>query len=342
MDARILTAVTEALGDDLTMGRLAEALRALMGEPGGPRLLTPEEWDQVTTELFSGAYVEQAHDRVRKLEAYIHPLSVLGTRPEVRPPDPRLRCLTVVNEGPNPFSELLVDLIVQWTMRQVGSGKGPQSARLLVVAGADNLQRRHLERLADLCDRRHVRLVYLFRHLREQSLQVLGGGAVGFMRLGNYEEAERAASFIGREHRFVVSSLCRGLTGGATHSEGENVGESDSDARNRGPGIIFGETLGFTRSQTRNWGQSYQYSEQSGWSYQTSEQRVYEYRVEPRALQDLPDYALLVVESGRHGPVLRAIECNPDILSLPRVSLQTLPEREVEARVESTQSASSH
>ena len=33
MDDRILTKVCEALGDDVTLGRIAAALRALMGEP---------------------------------------------------------------------------------------------------------------------------------------------------------------------------------------------------------------------------------------------------------------------------------------------------------------------
>jgi hypothetical protein len=45
---------------------------------------------------------------------------------------------------------------------------------------------------------------------------------------------------------------------------------------------------------------------------------VYEYTVEPRVLQDLPDYGLLLVESAPGGPVIRAVECNPDIISLPR------------------------
>lgn len=335
MDARILTEVCGALGDNLSIGRITEALRALMGEPGRPVLLNPEEWDRVTTELFSGVYVEQAHDRLRRLEAYLHPLTALGSEAVLRDPEARLRCLAVTNDGPNPFSDLMVDLIVQWTMRQIVQEAHQTPARLLIIAGADHLQRRHLERLSDICERRGVRLVYLFRHLREQSLQMVGGGAVAFMRLGNHEEAERAANFIGREHKFVVSSISRGLSGGATHSVGSNEGGGDGGGSNQvRRGVVFRETVGYTRSESRNWGTSRQYSEQTGWSYQTSEQRVYEYQVEPRTLQELPDHALLLVEHGAGGRELQVVECNPDILSLPRATTDVLPEGETDTVID--------
>lgn len=324
MDHRILTAVCGELGTNVSMARLAEALRALMREPGSPRLLTADEWDRVASGLFSDGYVEQAHDRLRRMEASIHQLADLGARAVDRGTGHRLRCVAVVNEGADPFGALFMDLVVHWTMRRIAGGDA-SACGALIVAGADHLQRRHLERLSDICERRNVRLVYLFRHLREQTLQVLGGGAVGFMRLGNHEEAERAAGFIGREYRFTVSSVCNGLNGGSTHSTGYNVGEGDNSGSNQARGFLYDPTVGYTRGTSRNWGLSYQYTEQTGWSYQATDQRVYEYRVEPRTLQDLPDYALLVVESRLTGPVLRAVECNPDILSLPRATTDELP-----------------
>jgi hypothetical protein len=64
---------------------------------------------------------------------------------------------------------------------------------------------------------------------------------------------------------------------------------------------------------------------------------VYEYYVEPTALQNLPDYALLMIQHG-HGldpataqlaarPRLQVADCNPDIVSLPRVLMEPFPEQ---------------
>ncbi len=77
---------------------------------------------------------------------------------------------------------------------------------------------------------------------------------------------------------------------------------------------------------TRSWSTTSSRAQGTNWSDATSLQRVYEYTVEPRTLQDLPDYAMLLVESSAGGPVLRAVECNPDIITLPRMSMDPLPD----------------
>ena len=48
---------------------------------------------------------------------------------------------------------------------------------------------------------------------------------------------------------------------------------------------------------------------------------MYEYAVEPRVLQDLPEYALIMVQRDDDGPVVRAVEVNPAIAGLPQVSM---------------------
>lgn len=42
----------------------------------------------------------------------------------------------------------------------------------------------------------------MIRHLRDEALASLGAGPRLFMRLGHHAEAEQAASYIGRQHRF--------------------------------------------------------------------------------------------------------------------------------------------
>jgi hypothetical protein len=364
MDARILGAVCEGLGERLTMGRLAEGLVALLGEPGSPRLLTREEWDRMASDLFSAGFVSHAHERLRRLEAFVHPLRDLGVRPRQRPPDVQLRLLSVTSPAPTARDDLLLDLVAQWAMREVARPERPP--RALVVVGADRVPGRHLERLGDLCERSGVRHVLLFRHLRDDALRLLGGGPAVFMRLGNHQEAEQAANYIGRGHKFEISQLGVSRGGGETHTWSANdnltVGvsgqrsETTSDARSVGSsknvfepplgeglahlflGRNAGSSEGESRTRTvgtaqgvslsRTWGSTESYAASTNWHYAATKQRVYEYRVEPRTLQDLPDYALLVVESGPGGPRLRAGECDPDRVFLPRHSMQPLPEIE--------------
>jgi hypothetical protein len=335
MDTRILGAVCRALEPALSLARVHEALLAAMREPGRPERLSPEERDTIGTRLFSAEYVERGHERFRSLEAHLHPLRELGSRDVgQRPAGARLQCLAVGGDGQVFATDLFVDLAAQWAIRGLRGDAEPGAAPgTVIVAGADRLRRRHLERLADACERRGVRLLYLFRHLRDDAEHLLGGGgAAAFMRLGNHREAERAAHFIGRGHRFVLSQVTRGHGAKQTHTAGETEGESEG--RHTEPGSLG---LFPARSRTRSWGDTRSYAEGANWHYAESAQRVYEYVVEPTALQNLPDYALLVVQPGQvvepasdqltgRSRVLVA-DCNPDIVSLPRVLTEPFADR---------------
>jgi hypothetical protein len=325
MDDRILTSVCNVLGTDLSMARLAAALRLLMGEPDRSAVLTADERSAFIDDLFGDSYRREALSHLRRIEAFIHPLEQLGADAQPRQPA-QLSCLAVLSDGRNARGDLLQDLIVQWLMRRVASSS--DHLRTLVIAGADELQRRHLERLSDICERRNVRLCLMFRHLRESSLQVLGAGAVGFMKLGSHEEATRAADFIGRHHKFVLSQLTQTVGGNETRSSSEGEGVSD------GVGGDWGWFFRHTKSWNsgRSWNKTASYAHGTNWSDAATRQRVYEYAVEPRTVQDLPDYAMLLVESHTTGPVLTAVDCNPEIITLPRATIEPLPQLSLPAQ----------
>jgi hypothetical protein len=152
----------------------------------------------------------------------------------------------------------------------------------VLVAGADEIARRHLERLAETCDLRGAPVTLLFRHLREDAASMIGGGTTAFMRLGNHTEAEQAAAYIGRRHTFVVSSYTA-TRGGWSQSGG------------------------------------------TYWSDTETRQRGYEYAVEPTALQNLPDCALLLADRASGNLRLHAVECDPAIITLPGASTAPLP-----------------
>lgn len=188
-------------------------------------------------------------------------------------------------------------------------------------------------------------LTLLFRHLRESALDLLGGGAAAFMRLGNHAEAEQAASYIGKQHTFVLSQLTATLGGSQTHtttetesygitdtiSIGQTTGWQTSASHGRGGGSFSNSRSGgwsrtHGHSVSRNWSTALSWAEGTNWSNADTTQRVYEYTVEPTVLQNLPDYALLLVIRGDSGPVLQPVECDPAIITLPRVSTTPLPE----------------
>jgi hypothetical protein len=203
----------------------------------------------------------------------------------------------------------------------------------VVIAAADEITRHHLEGLADACERRGVPLTLLFRHLREEGgLAMIGGGATAFMRLGNHQEAEQAASYIGRHHKFVLSgwTATHGGDHTTTHGTTQTWGSSQSRGHTTSRGWTEDHLSGRSasgsstrsREHSRNYGFTAEQSESAGtsWSDAASTQRVYEYTVEPAVLQNLPDNALLLTNrTGSTG--LQPVECHPATVTLPNVSI---------------------
>jgi hypothetical protein len=245
MDDRILSRICDALGEDVSLARIGAALRALMGEPDDSAALDRDERGRITNELFSVEYRRQAHANISRIESYIHPIEELGTHPGELTTG-YLTCIALDSNARNVRSELLTDLIVQWVTHRVTASSNPRPS--VVVAGADDLARRHLERLSDACERRGVPLTFLFRRLRETGGEMLGGGAVAFMRLGNNEDATRAADFIGRDYKFVLSQITKNVGGNESHTDTDTEGTGDSDSINTSRSLGTSRNWGTTRS----------------------------------------------------------------------------------------------
>jgi hypothetical protein len=308
LDDRILTAVCEALRPNPTLPRVHEALRRLLREPGlAPAHLGEADVARVDA-LFAEAHLDRVQERVQRLEAYLAHLAQFATGSAASTSPARLTCFSITQRGSQLTTDLVVDLLGQWLIRSLKNVGPGQSPRTIVVAGADQLKTRHLERVSTLCDSLGFRLVLLFQHLRDSGSALLGGGrATVFMRLGNYEEAERAANFIGRGHRFELSRMTT------------EHGGSDTRSRETSHG---GEVL---RPWTRIWGSSRSRAMATSWNHAEMSQRVHEYHVEPAHLQALPPTAFVLVQHVADQRVLTvAADCNPDILSLPRVSTEPL------------------
>jgi hypothetical protein len=359
LDARVLEQLTEALGGDVTPARLAAAARAALGQTAGPaKPLSAAEQAHIAAQLFPAAYRRQIEPALARLEAFLtdlarhaspadsEPASAVQSAPAGQPglADRRpayLTCLALEPSARTARTETLAALAIQWLTVQITASHEPAPA--VIIAGADEITRGHLERLADACERRGVPLTLLFRHLREAGLAMLGGGATAFMRLGNHAEAEQAASYIGRQHTFVLSQLTATQGGSRTTTSTISQAQATSDTISVGwqtgwnttstgllagessHGRSTGETRSAARSVSRTWSDALAWAQGTNWTAAGTSQRVYEYTVEPTILQHLPDQALLLVTSTPQGPALQAIECDPAIITLPGAA--AIPDR---------------
>lgn len=310
MDHRILTALCHALGEDLSLGRIAAGLRALLDEPDVSGYLAREERDHITDELFSTHYRHHIQDRLHRLESFIQPLEKLGTT-RVDDDPAYLTCMALASGSHNVGAELLADLIVQWLIHRITTHS--TTIPEVIIAGADTIALRHLQRLADACEYRNVHLTLLFRHLRDAAVNFIGGGVTGFMKMPNTLEATHAADFIGRCHKFVISQISTTLGGNQTHTDTDTDGQSHTHSINW--------------SATRTWSVSHSVADGTNWSEAQTHQRVYEYTVEPTELQHLPDYAMILInpQPGTQ-PHLILVEFDPAMITLPRVSTDPHPQ----------------
>jgi len=322
VDVRVLEQLAAALGGWITPARLAAAAQAALGHPVPAGLLNAREEMLIGGDLFPAAYRQQIAPNLVRLDAFLADLARYAGPAQAAPPrvPAYYTCLALDAGARSARAEMLAALAIQWLTVQVSASRA--SAPAVIIAGADEITRPHLERLSDACERRRVPLTVMFRHLREDTLHLLGGGTAAFMRLGNHAEAEQAASYLGRQHKFVLSQLTATLGGNQSYTRSDTKGYGDGNTSSRswqefhlGPGSRSRGT-----STSRNWSTGQSWADGTSWSDATATQRVYEYAVEPAVLQNLPDHALLLAIRGRESPQLQAAECDPVIATLPGVS----------------------
>jgi hypothetical protein len=316
--ARILGKVCEALdGERITVARVCAALRAVLREDderGGSVRLTADQVERLDG-LFGEASRRQAEPVLAALEARLERLAAVGagggvgTDEKVQPlvSDASLEVIRFTARLDDLSSELLARVLIQALV----AGAWDARPGTLMVAATDGLNSRWLERLQQVAEQRQVRVVYLFRHAREETAPLLGGGPTFLMQLGNTAEATMAAEFIGRDHRFVLSQFTVGATEGT--SDSLNVGST------------------FQRSATKGWRSSSMSTSHSTNTSRTTgssdsladtrgRQRTYEFTVEPTALQTLPETAFIYIDPQRQGPTRATLgSCDLNVLTQPGV-----------------------
>jgi hypothetical protein len=375
-DAALLSRILHALGDSPappTMAQLAAALRAL-GQIGRPAdhlhsaELTPEQLASLGN--LAGRGAEQlVVQRAWALEARLRVLEPLGTDPAGVPAS-RLKVAWLDRRAAAVANSVLaayLAIALTAVLRQAPAASRWQQT--LCLLGAERLSADVLDRLCDAAEIAGAGLVLAYRSIPAHVRERLGRGdaAVGFMRLGNAEDARVAAEQIGTEHRFVVSQLTdtvgRSVTDTAGASYASSVGTSDSVSESGSVSLTVGRSRGhgrskhgtfapfadFTGSASSDASSSAAISDSSSitegistgtsWGLSTSRavgasdslavaaQRSRESLVEPYELQQLPASAVLLCYPAPGGRQVVLADANPAIMTLPTATLASPPDR---------------
>jgi hypothetical protein len=339
LDAGLFGAVLGRLAGPQTFARLAAGLQVLQRtydvRADGP--LTASEVSAITSVVDSLVHTEQAKQELQFLVGVLEPLARGEAPSEGAPLESWLpgRDVTVIETAsPHQRRKDLVDrLVFHRVLHELRNLRRGGSTGTLVLAGADELGITALRELTRQAERAGVFLVLFLHRLDDESQQLLGSSnsASVVMRLGNGREATTAAEFIGREHRFLMNQLTTQVGRTVTEGEANSVGGADSTSRSSGYVSSSGSgpsgstsSSGYSSSVTRTrsamWQNTVSYAEAlSNVDGQTTS-RVYEFAVEPTAIQSLPVTSFILVEPTSTGRRAVLGDCNPGIALLPKVS----------------------
>jgi len=346
---------------------LIAALRAL-GQIGGPAdhlrsaALTPAQLTRLGSLTGRGAE-HLVVERAWALESRLHLLAPLATNLVSRPQS-RLKVAWLDRRATatgNGVIAAYLAVALTAVLRQAPPGQRWQQTVCLL--GAERLPGDVLDRLCDATEIAGAGLVLAYRTIPAHVRERLGRGdaAVGFMRLGNAEDARLAAEQIGTEHRFVISQLTDtvgasvtdtiGVSYTSSVSSSESVTESDSvtrtGGRSRGRGRSSNGMLApfadFSGSASRDVSTSTAVSDSgsitagisagTSWGWSTSRalgasgslartaQRSRESLVEQHQLQQLPQSAVLLSYPTTGGRRVVLADANPAIMTLPTATL---------------------
>ena len=259
-DAAVLSRILDVLGPGgpPVMVRLLAALRAL-GQIGGPAEhlgsaeLTPQELAGLA--LLAGRGAERlVIDRAWVMEARLRALAPLAARPLSLPPS-RLAVAWLDRRAATTGNEVLAAyLAVALTAALRHAPPGRRWRQTVSVLGAERLPGNVLDRLCDAAEVAGTGLLLGYRAVPAQVRERLGRGdaAVGFMRLGNADDARAAAEQIGTEYRFVVSQFTDTVGASVTDTAGVSytgsAGTSESAADSGSVSLTSGRSRGTGRS----------------------------------------------------------------------------------------------
>ena len=327
VDNSILERVLRELGAAATLQQVTAALRAL-AQVGDPRddlrrgLLSEGQLDRILMMFGRGAADKVVIERAWALESQLRKLEALGTDPVPLPPS-GLHVVSTDRRAGVLTNKILGTYVT--TALTHGLRAAPAGSRwnhTLFLCGAEKLRGDVLDRLTDACESTGTGLVLFYRTISKPVRQRLGRGhaAVGFMRLGNADDARIAAEYIGPDHRLTLS--------GVTDVAGEALVEF--------PAEPYTSTVAFARRGERPltdpiWTPVHRphpagaalvesMAADPTWAGTVNagqRGRSRELRIEQRQLQELPPTAMIFTHATATGRRIQLVDANPGILALP-------------------------
>jgi hypothetical protein len=358
VDNAILERILPIFGGTATISQITAALRAL-AQVGDPRddldrgLISESQLDRITTLFGRSAVDKVVIERAWALESQLRKLEALGADPVHLPPaslqvvsmDRRAGVLT------NRVLGTYVITALNHALRAAPSGR--RWDHTLFLCGAEKLRGEVLDRLIDACETTGTGLVLLYRSIPKHVRKRLGRGhaAVGFMRLGNAEDARIAAEHLGGDHRLLVAEI--------TETAGEALAGSESDRfyastvayARRGERPLTDPVRSPVRKTARDgaalldgiatataWGQSVT----GGLGSPDERQRSREFRVERHQMQELPPTAMVFTHATSNGRRVQLVDANPGIMTLPTAHTLEYEEYEQSVREQSVREQATH
>ncbi|TYC07938.1 hypothetical protein FXF65_40565 [Actinomadura syzygii] len=332
-DNSILERLIEVLGADATIPRITAALRVL-AQVGDPRddlrkgLLTDDQLERIATLFGRDATDRIVVRRAWALEAQLRKLEKLATE-QVRLPPSRLHVVSMDRRAGVLTNRILGTYVTTaLTHRIRESPPGGRWDHTLFLCGAEKLRGDVLDRLIDACEATGTGLVLMYRsipgHVRER-LGRRGHAAVGFMRLGNPEDARVAAEHIGAGQPLLVAEITDAAGETLFDIAGESYASTVAYARPRGDGLTDPVWSPLPAPAADDSALVEGISSATAWGRTVAarapapdrKQRFRELLVEPPQLQELPPTAMVFTHSGATGRRTLLVDANPGIITLP-------------------------
>ncbi|RSD10350.1 hypothetical protein [Amycolatopsis eburnea] len=345
----LLTAVAERLSGPLTFAKVVAGLQVFrrVYDAGSDDTLSPDEVRKLNSYVDTVGSTDQTQNELQALEGELRGLARAERAAEkqttagFRAAWPVRGYSVVATRAKTGRHRRFVEHMVFHRTLQELHTREATGRETLIVAGADQIGLESLEAMARQARRAGVRLVFLVQHLRDDMQKLLGaaGTVTLLMQLGNGDEAANAAEFIGRGYKFELSQLTLQVGRTLTHGTASTEGGSSSVQRSRGytyggssssstgpnggsssSGSSWSTTNTTTHSREQNWSSTVSQSEADSQNRGVTASRVYEFEVEPTALQGLAPTAFVMVENGVSGRRVLIGDCNPGTVLLDRVA----------------------